>query len=964
MPLNLWRRWSAQPARTAAKTIAAGRRYRPFVEVLEHRCLPSLVTVTSASDDPSDSGSLRYALNNAAPGETIDFAPNVRTIDLSSKLNTTGLTIPVALSIINDQGIGPVTIDGGGVLTVFTVGNVTALLSGLTITDGTEISSPTYIGGNILNTGTLTINNCTVSNSSVGNYGPGAGVQNYGTVTINNSTFSTDSYSAILNTAGMATVSGSSFSNNNANVAAIQNYATVQFNDCNFSDNSTTGEPGGAIYNAGALWVSNSTFSNNTASGSQNYGYGGGICNSGALVVSDSIFVSNSALSSRDGPGGGGAIYNEGGTLTISGSTFSNNSAGAGGGGAICSPNGVLTVNNCTFCYNSVSAGGDGGAISSGGTLTVLNSSVSINTASGSGENGLGEDAGGGIYTSNNPSFVVTLDGDIVAGNVNTFAGTVPDDIGGVVGLTSSDNLIGTGGSGGLLDAVNGNQVGASIADVGLAPLADNGGPTPTMAIGLGSLAIGRGYTETIATTDQRGVARPIGQPSDVGAFQYSVSPAITADPTRQTIIAGQSASFSAAASAGIPTPTAVQWQASTDGGNSFTSLSNNGPYSGVSSTTLTITSAPAALTGDQYRAVFTNSAGLSAITTSAALTVEDPTSITVAGGSPQNTIIGTSFSTALQARVLDTLGDPIAGIPVTFVVPAAGPTGTFGALATVLSDGLGIATAPTLTANHIQGTFTVTATAEGVASPATFTLTNTAAPSSIKVGPGSSQRAIVNTMYKVPLQARVTDTHGKPVAGISVVFELPNGPSGTFAGSAAAVTNANGIATASALIANTQAGTFSVNAWVAGVSTPASFTLTNIPAGPAAVNAIAGTPQTAAPGKPFATKLQAQVLDRYGNPVSGVAVTFSTPTSGASGTFAGRHTTVAVTGADGIAAVAITANAISGSFTVTAALSAPINGVAPAIFQLDNVAPVGPHAVSKRSRAIGAFPFEYLTDL
>ncbi len=105
---------------------------------------------------------------------------------------------------------------------------------------------------------------------------------------------------------------------------------------------------------------------------------------------------------------------------------------------------------------------------------------------------------------------------------------------------------------------------------------------------------------------------------------------------------------------------------------------------------------------------------------------------------------------------------------------------------------------------------------------------------SAIRTLGGTSQHATADTPFATPLQARVTDSHGRPVAGISVVFELPSGASGTFAGSAAMVTNANGVATARVVTPNTTVGSFTVNAWVAGVASPATFRLTNT-AGPAA---------------------------------------------------------------------------------------------------------------------------------
>src|SRR5207253_8446367 len=74
------------------------------------------------------------------------------------------------------------------------------------------------------------------------------------------------------------------------------------------------------------------------------------------------------------------------------------------------------------------------------------------------------------------------------------------------VDASSSNNLIGTGGSGGLTDGANGNQVG--VADPKLGPLADNGGPTQTHALLVGSPAIDKGNNAKVpgfSSHDQRG---------------------------------------------------------------------------------------------------------------------------------------------------------------------------------------------------------------------------------------------------------------------------------------------------------------------------------------------------------------------------------------------------------------------------------------------------------------------------
>ena len=101
-----------------------------------------------------------------------------------------------------------------------------------------------------------------------------------------------------------------------------------------------------------------------------------------------------------------------------------------------------------------------------------------------------------------------------------------------------------------------------------------------------------------------------------------TTQPQVTTQPSSQSVVAGGTATFTAAAS-GTPTPT-VQWQVSTDGGASY------GNIAGATTATLTLTGVTTAQNNNRYRAVFTNSAG-GATTNAATLTV------TATGGVPPN---------------------------------------------------------------------------------------------------------------------------------------------------------------------------------------------------------------------------------------------------------------------------------------------------------------------------------------
>ena len=182
-----------------------------------------------------------------------------------------------------------------------------------------------------------------------------------------------------------------------------------------------------------------------------------------------------------------------------------------------------------------------------------------------------------------------------------------------------------------------------------------------------------------------------------------------------------------------------------------------------------------------------------------------------------------------------------------------------------------------------------------------------------------------------------MTDASGNPLSGVTVTFTAPStGVSGSFAGGKkTATTNASGIATSATFTANGMLGSYTVKASVAGVTATANFSLTNTLGPPASTTATSGTAQIEAINGAFAAPLAAIVKDAGGNPVSGVTVTFTTPGSGASGTFAVRGDT-ATTNASGVATSGtFTANGTTGSYTVTASVP---GASATASFSLTNM--------------------------
>ena len=140
-------------------------------------------------------------------------------------------------------------------------------------------------------------------------------------------------------------------------------------------------DKGGAIYNDGSLTLSDVKLSDNAADS-----YGGAVFNNGELVVSDSVFDSNDIVNrgSASVDYGGAAIYNwYDGTLTVSGSNFTNNIKNYKNGdylvGAVATI-GDATISDSYFVNN---AGRWGGAITTSGAL-IAGDDVNTLTVSGS----------------------------------------------------------------------------------------------------------------------------------------------------------------------------------------------------------------------------------------------------------------------------------------------------------------------------------------------------------------------------------------------------------------------------------------------------------------------------------------------------------------------------------------------------------------------------------------------------
>jgi len=193
-----------------------------------------------------------------------------------------------------------------------------------------------------------------------------------------------------------------------------------------------TAENGGAIYNdGGILTIISSTLSGNTATYHGGWvGYYDGV--GGAIYNNGgTVNITSSTLSGNTGERWSGGIRNNGGQVTVMNSTISNNNAGGVGGG-IDNSSGTVTVTNSTLSGNTANLGG---GIANNGTLNVASSTISGNTAN---------VFGGGIYnystmTLTNSILYANFGGGIentgvtMTANHNCILGNVPQSGGNVV---------------------------------------------------------------------------------------------------------------------------------------------------------------------------------------------------------------------------------------------------------------------------------------------------------------------------------------------------------------------------------------------------------------------------------------------------------------------------------------------------------------------------------------------------
>jgi hypothetical protein len=301
---------------------------------------------------------------------------------------------------------------------------------------------------------------------------------------------------------GLAIQNGKGIYSTASGAGILLGQANTSINDCAIIGNTCTSGGGGLdlglASNSTTVTLNHDTITNNTA-GSE----GGAL----SLLSAGTMIINNCSITGNSSAYAGGALYLVGGVTTITGSSFSGNKAGGAGGAIYNWSDSLLTIINSTVANNS---GGSGGGILNLGTANIYNSTISGNTAT--------SGSGGGVA-----GYVTLLSSTIVANNLDN--GTGPD-VSGTINASNQSLL--SNNTGAAITTNNGTLLNVNPL---LGPLANNGGPTQTMAIGNNSPAKDAGNNILALAADQRGgsFARVYGSAPDIGAFEVQPSAHIQA---------------------------------------------------------------------------------------------------------------------------------------------------------------------------------------------------------------------------------------------------------------------------------------------------------------------------------------------------------------------------------------------------------------------------------------------------
>jgi hypothetical protein len=444
-----------------------------------------------------------------------------------------------------------------------------------TLTDST-FSHNTGRGIDFFDTnGQITLDNVEASNNTSG-FGAGLRLR-HGTVSVTDSSF-TDNTATYEGGAGVWLYGGTfdftgvTVSDNvstNGGGLRIGSFSTVNIADSDITGNSASGRGGGILITNTNLQANTKvTLTNTSVTGNTAAGGGGGISVDNARLYTDNADISDNDGNFASGTSNGGGVLLVNSQAEFVSSTLYGNAAYAGGG--------VSTVNSTVHVlYSGVTSNSatQGGALSMtarsvvtidhallannsgtlGGALWMYDSIATLNNSTITGNSATSYSVGRLLYSS-----TLTVEESTIASNSDT-ANIATEAISGEYATTSFTSSILWGNTRNSTNEI-GDSINTSVptitdsivdfhgtitdgggnldSDPLLAPLADNGGQTETMALTYGSPALDAGSATSTSSFDQRGTGftRKIGSNLDIGAYEAQTPPTPPTSSTTTTV--------------------------------------------------------------------------------------------------------------------------------------------------------------------------------------------------------------------------------------------------------------------------------------------------------------------------------------------------------------------------------------------------------------------------------------------
>lgn len=310
------------------------------------------------------------------------------------------------------------------------------------------------------------------------------------------------------------------------------------------TNNSTAGQNanGGALFvGDGNALLEDTTVSGNSTSGQNACGGGLGVEDGNGMLLRSTL--SGNSTFGQNADGGAMAVLRGDATLvdsTLSGNSTATPMSNAKGGGLYVNEGNVVLQNSTVSGNTTVGEDADGGGVAlEDGNLTMTNSTVSGNTIAGTSADG------GGVYVRD----TLVTPSDSVVTHSSVVSNAAADGTDGIhiernhtdTMLTLASTLVVQAGaseaacspmppadpvSTTIATDISCNGAVATLAEINLGPLADNGGSTQTHAPLASSIAIdaaGDCVATFAISTDQRGSVRPVGEQCDIGSVEVGV---------------------------------------------------------------------------------------------------------------------------------------------------------------------------------------------------------------------------------------------------------------------------------------------------------------------------------------------------------------------------------------------------------------------------------------------------------